>query len=127
MIKILITDDSDTIAALLKSILEKEPDMQVIGWAKNGRQAVEMSRKLMPDLITMDIRMPVMDGFDAIKLLKQDERTKNIPIIILSNLGQRDEVENGLALGAVDYFVKIHYTPSDLIEKIKYHLGDSKK
>ena len=48
--------------------------------------------KVKPDLIMMDLIMPVMDGFDAIKLLKKDERTKNIPIIILSNLGQRDEV-----------------------------------
>lgn len=80
--------------------------------------------KEKPDLIMMDLIMPVMDGFDAIKLLKQDERTKNIPIIILSNLGQRDEVEKGLTLGAADYFVKIHYTPSDLIEKIKYHLNN---
>ncbi len=83
--------------------------------------------KVKPDLIMMDLIMPVMDGFDAIKLLKQDERTKNIPIIILSNLGQRDEVEKGLALGAVDYFVKIHYTPSDLIEKIKFHLDNLKQ
>lgn len=80
--------------------------------------------KERPDLIMMDLIMPVMDGFDAIKLLKQDERTKNIPIIILSNLGQRDEVEKGLALGAADYFVKVHYTPNDLIEKIKYHLDN---
>lgn len=82
--------------------------------------------KVKPDLIMMDLIMPVMDGFDAIKLLKKDERTKNIPIIILSNLGQRDEVEKGLALGAADYFVKIHYMPSDLVEKVKYHLNNSK-
>ncbi len=82
MIKILITDDSDTIAALLKSILEKEPDMQVIGWAKNGRQAVEMSRKLMPDLITMDIRMPVMDGFEATRSIMSQAP---VPIVVVSS------------------------------------------
>ncbi|HJW86939.1 MAG TPA: chemotaxis-specific protein-glutamate methyltransferase CheB [Candidatus Brocadiaceae bacterium] len=82
MIKILITDDSDTIAALLKTLFEKEPDMRVIGMAKNGRQAVEMSRELRPDIITMDIRMPVMDGFEATRKIMSETPT---PIVVVSS------------------------------------------
>ncbi len=82
MIKILITDDSDTIAALLKTIFEKEPDMRVIGLARNGRQAVEMSRELRPDIITMDIRMPVMDGFETTRKIMSETPT---PIVVVSS------------------------------------------
>ena len=82
MIKILITDDSDTIAVLLKTIFEKEPDMQVIGRARDGRQAVEMSRELRPDVITMDIRMPVMDGFEATRSIMSETP---VPIVVVSS------------------------------------------
>ena len=91
MIKILITDDSDTIATLLKTLFEKEPDMLVIGRARNGRQAVEMSRELMPDIITMDIRMPIMDGFEATRIIMS---ATPVPIVVISS-SVDDELQIG--------------------------------
>lgn len=108
MIKILITEDSDTIAALLKSLLETEPDMQVIGWAKNGQQAVDMSRKSRPDLITMDIRMPVMDGFEAIRNIMSETP---VPIVVVSS-GVDDELRicfRAIEAGALAVIEKPQY------------------
>ncbi|MBM4055704.1 MAG: chemotaxis-specific protein-glutamate methyltransferase CheB [Planctomycetes bacterium] len=82
MIKILITDDSMTVATILKAIFENEPDMQVVGYAKDGRQAVDMSRELKPDIITMDIRMPVMDGLMATRMIMENNPT---PIVVISS------------------------------------------
>lgn len=81
MIRILTVDDSPNIALLLKLIFAKEPDMQVIGHAMNGQEAVRMARELKPDLITMDILMPIMDGIEATKKIMASQPT---PILIFS-------------------------------------------
>ena len=67
MIRVLITEDSPTIAEIIRMTLIKDKEIQVIGWAKNGKECIEMTNKLKPNVITMDIRMPVMDGFEATK------------------------------------------------------------
>lgn len=82
MIQILIADDSPVMARLLTSIFEKESDFSVVGVAKNGREAVEMAGILKPDLITMDVKMPVMDGFDATRMIMS---IHPIPIVIVSS------------------------------------------
>jgi two-component system, chemotaxis family, protein-glutamate methylesterase/glutaminase len=82
MIKVLIVDDSLTEATLLRGILETEPDMTVIGHARNGQEAVKMCASLKPDLITMDIEMPVLDGIDATRLIMSQTP---IPVVIISS------------------------------------------
>lgn len=82
MIKILIADDSITETALLKHIFEAEQDMCVIGCAKNGKEAAELAVRLKPDLITMDIQMPLMDGLEATKLIMM---TYPVPIVVISS------------------------------------------
>lgn len=82
MIKILIAEDSATEAALLKHLFEQEKDMQVIGCARNGKEAVELAAKLKPDLITMDIQMPIMDGFEATQLILMENP---VPIVVISS------------------------------------------
>ncbi|HSW71262.1 MAG TPA: chemotaxis-specific protein-glutamate methyltransferase CheB [Gammaproteobacteria bacterium] len=82
MIKILIVDDSKTETLLLKSIFEAEEDMQVIGCAANGKEAVRLTALLKPDLITMDLVMPLLDGFEATRLIMSSHPT---PIIIISS------------------------------------------
>jgi two-component system chemotaxis response regulator CheB len=79
MIKILIVEDSLTETLMLKSIIEVEPDMQVIGHARNGQEAVSMCASLKPDLITMDIEMPVLDGIDATRLIMTQTP---IPVVV---------------------------------------------
>ncbi len=81
MIRILIVEDSNVVALLLKAIFEKAPDMEVIGRASDGAEAVELNNTLRPDLITMDIRMPLMDGFEATRNIMAD---RAIPIVVIS-------------------------------------------
>ncbi|MFK5985505.1 MAG: chemotaxis-specific protein-glutamate methyltransferase CheB [Pseudomonadota bacterium] len=82
MIRILITDDSDVIATILKTIFDAEPDFEVVGRARDGREAVYLNNELKPDLITMDIRMPIMDGFEATRMIMTTIPT---PIVVISS------------------------------------------
>ncbi|MDP2169360.1 MAG: chemotaxis-specific protein-glutamate methyltransferase CheB [Rhodocyclaceae bacterium] len=81
MIRILIADDSRVISQLLKIIFESESDMQVVGIAADGREAVRLAQELRPDVMTMDIRMPVMDGFEATRLIMSSQP---VPIVVIS-------------------------------------------
>ncbi len=72
-----------------------------------------------PDIILLDLILPGMDGFEVLAKIKDDPEVENIPVVILSNLGQRDDVERGLKLGAVDFLIKAHFTPGEIIEKIE--------
>lgn len=85
--------------------------------AANGQEAVEKAVKIEPDLILMDVRMPKMTGYEACKVLKAQESTKNIPIVFLSAKGQEAEINTGLELGAEDYFLK-PFAPDDLPQKV---------
>ena len=76
-------------------------------------------KQLWPDLLVLDIVLPKIDGWEILKKIKTDKIFKNLKVIILSNLGQRGEVERGLSLGATKYLIKAHYTPSQVIAEIK--------
>lgn len=110
MIRILIVDDSDTEIAILKSIFVKEKDFEIVGFAKNGKEAIEIVPLLKPDLITMDISMPIMDGFEATSYIMSHNPT---PIVIISSKVNDESLratfralEAG-ALGVLDKPVKI--------------------
>lgn len=90
MIRILVVEDSDVVSLLLKTIFENEPDMMVIGQARDGREAVQLAHELKPDLITMDIRMPVMDGFEATQLIMS---THAVPIVVISSSVDDEELK----------------------------------
>jgi two-component system, chemotaxis family, protein-glutamate methylesterase/glutaminase len=93
MIRVLVADDSATSRTLLVELLSAEPDFKVIGEATNGQEAVEMAQRLAPDLITMDVQMPVMDGLEATKqIMVRSPR----PIIIISHTARDDEVSLSL-------------------------------
>jgi DNA-binding response OmpR family regulator len=85
--------------------------------APNGEEAVKKAVKVKPDLILLDVRMPKMTGYEACEVLKQQESTKDIPIVFLSAKGQETEISTGLDLGAEDYFLK-PFTPGDLIQQV---------
>ena len=89
MLRILIVEDSSVVALLLKAIFEQQPDMQVVGHARNGREGVQLAHELKPDVITMDIRMPVMDGFEATRLIMADNPT---PIVVISSSVDDEEL-----------------------------------
>lgn len=89
MLRILIIEDSSVVAMLLKSIFQKESDLLVVGHARNGREGVQMAHDLKPDVITMDIRMPVMDGFEATRMIMADNP---IPIVVVSSSVDNEEL-----------------------------------
>ena len=78
-----------------------------------------------PDLVVLDIVLPQKDGWDILRAVKTNPKTKDVKIIILSNLGQKAEIEEGMALGAAGYLIKAHHTPSEVVREIKKILGDS--
>ena len=104
-IKVLVVDDSSLIRKAASDILEKDPDIKVVGTAVNGESAILMNDELNPDVITMDIEMPVLDGLSA---LKQIMSSNPKPVIMMSALTQHgaDATFNALVLGAVDFIPK---------------------
>jgi len=79
-----------------------------------------------PDLVLLDVVLPKKDGFEILEDLRKNEKTKDLSVILLTNLGQKPDVERGIKLGADDYIIKAHYTPSEVIEKIEKVLGRKK-
>jgi DNA-binding response OmpR family regulator len=97
-----------------------------VNLSKNGEEAMEEIKKEKPAIILLDILMPKMDGYEFLGKLKRDERLKDIPVVIMTNLGQKKEVEKGLELGADDYIIKAYFTPKEVIEKVESLLNSSK-
>ena len=94
----------------------------------DGEEGIKKIKKENPKLILLDLILPGIDGFNVLSQLKNNSKLSHIPVIILSNLGQREDVEKGLKLGAVDYLIKAHFTPGEIVEKIKKTLDpDDKK
>ena len=87
--------------------------------AGEGEEGLKRVKEEKPDLVLLDLILPSIDGFEVLSRMKRDPKLASIPVIILSNLGQREEVERGLKLGAIDYLIKAHFTPGEIIEKIK--------
>lgn len=104
MIRILLVDDQSIVREGLASLLEIHSDLEIVGEAENGKIAVERSLDLQPDVILMDIRMPVMDGIAAIRLLKQ--QAPEIKILVLTTFDNDDYVTQAMACGAKGYLLK---------------------
>jgi len=87
--------------------------------ASDGKQALEKVKAKKPDLVLLDIVLPKVSGWEILRKMKAEANLKNLKIIILSNLGQKEEVEKGMDLGVAKYLIKAHYTPSQVVEEIK--------
>jgi len=86
--------------------------------AEDGESGLAKAKENKYDLIILDIVLPGLDGRDVLRKLKSEKDLKNIPVIILSNLGQKNEIEEGMKLGASQYLIKAHYTPSEIVDEI---------
>src|SRR5262245_1739500 len=120
--KILVVDDEIYIVHILDFSLGME-GYEVLT-ALDGEQALEKARAERPDLIVMDIMMPKLDGYETCKLLKSDDTTKGIPVILLSAKGRNVDQKSGFEVGADDYITK-PFSPRKLVERINALLGQS--
>lgn len=119
--KILLVDDSETILQMEQMLLQNEPYELVV--AKDGVEGVAKALEFHPDLILMDVVMPRMDGFEAVRQLRDNRKTCAVPIVMVTTQSEADSMEVGYVNGCSDYIVK----PIDgleLITKVKNLLGD---
>jgi len=115
--KILVVEDDKFLRELITQKLIKE-DYETLE-AVDGEEGIKKIKEEKPDLVLLDLILPGIDGFEVLSKKKEDSSLDSIPVIILSNLGQKEDVERGLKLGAVDYLIKAHFTPGEIIEKVK--------
>ena len=87
--------------------------------AEDGQSGIQKAQEMKPNVILLDIVMPQVDGFEVLKRLKEISEMKETRFILLTNLGQKENVERGLKLGADAYIVKAHYTPTEVVAKVK--------
>jgi len=121
MKRILIAEDDKFIASAYKLKLTKMGfEVEVVA---DGQEAVDFLSKSLPDLILLDLVMPNKDGFATLQEIKANDKWKNIPVIVASNLGQKEDVDRAAALGAAGYIVKTTVTISELVEKVKLVLA----
>lgn len=116
MIKVMIAEDQELIRQSLEIILSDKPDIELVGMAENGRVAISLAKKLQPDIILMDIRMPEFDGVQCIEIIK--DQCPAIKIIVLTTFDDDEYVFNALKKGASGYLLK-GISAKELIEAIR--------
>jgi len=122
MKKILFIEDEETLQKTLGEVLKQE-GYEIIP-ALDGKAGLNLLKSEKPDLILLDLVMPKMDGFEVLKRLKADEETKDIPVIVLTNLEGIGDVGKAIELGATTYLVKAQYSLEEVVEKVKKALGE---
>lgn len=115
--KILIIEDDTYLADIYSKKLSAEGFE--VSTVKNGNVGLKIVKKTMPDLIILDLLLPTKSGVEVLRTLKADEKYKNIPVIITSNLSEKTTVDECLALGAVDFIIKVHINLSELVIRVK--------
>jgi len=119
-VKIILVEDDENLAEMYTMKFKEEKI--VFLYAADGLAGLELVQQETPQVVLLDIMMPKMDGFAVLSEMRKNEKTRNIPVIMLSNLGQEADIEKGQALGATDYIVKATMTPSQVIAKVKQYL-----
>ncbi len=119
--KVLIIEDDGFLASIYAQKLELEGFE--VAFATNGEDGLKLAQKDKPDLMLLDLLMPQMDGFEVLEKVKADPATKDIKVLVLSNLGQKEDVDRCMKLGAVGYMIKAHSLPEETVKRIKEILG----
>lgn len=123
MKKVLVVEDDKFLGNAYKAGFEGEGLQVEIAF--DGEDALAAVERFSPDVILLDILIPKIDGFEVLARLKSDQKTKHIPVIIASNLGQQQDIERGLELGASDYIVKSESSVTEILLKLKTLLKES--
>ncbi|MER7107554.1 response regulator transcription factor [Streptomyces sp. NPDC000229] len=118
MIRVVLADDQTLVRAGFRSILADETDMDVVGEAADGEQAVALARELRPDVVLMDIRMPVLDGLEATRRITEDPRMEGVRVVILTTFDVDDYVYGALRAGASGFLVK-DTEPMELLHGVR--------
>lgn len=114
--KILVVEDEEILLTALKE--ELGSGGYLAEGAADGVEGLEKAKSFKPDLILLDLLMPKMDGMEMLQKLKADAATRDIPVVILTNLSDYEKISEALSLGAMDYLVKANYRLEDLLEKV---------
>jgi len=123
--KILIIEDDFFVRDLYDRELTREGF--AVSSAEDGPKGLLKAVEEKPDLVLLDIMLPKMSGLDVLKTLKEKEETKNVPVVLLTNLGQDSVIREGFSLGAIGYLIKAAYTPTQIIEEVKKFLKENSK
>ncbi|MCD4760435.1 response regulator [bacterium] len=123
--KILFVDDDNFLRKVYKSELSDQGYEVIL--ASDGEEGLEKAQVSDPDLIILDMIMPKKNGFEVLTELQNSPTTKNTPVIILSNLGQDNDIKKGLDMGAVDYLVKDNISLTTIVEKVNQYLHSKTK
>lgn len=122
--KVLIVEDDAFILGMYVKKLQHEQCATLV--ATDGERGLETARVERPDIILLDILLPRMDGLFVLEQLKRDPATRDIPVIILSNLNDEKVIEKGYALGAAAFVVKAHNEPAEVVEKVKRVISEQR-
>jgi len=122
MKKILFIEDESALQKTFGEVLKQEGYKTIP--ALDGETGLRLAKTEKPDLVLLDLILPRANGFDVLKKLKEDKETKNIPIIILTNLEEVGSVDKAIGLGATTYLVKTQYSLEEVVDKIKKTLGE---
>jgi CheY-like chemotaxis protein len=117
MAKILIIEDDPLMSRMYQKIFTFEGYEVMV--SMNGEEGIKKASEIIPTLILLDIMMPKMNGLEVLKILKSDEKTKKIPVVVLTNLSGQQDAEKALSLGAVKYMIKSEYEPKQVANMVK--------
>ena len=117
MAVILLVEDDEFIRSLLGDKFRTQ-GYEVFD-AKDGKEGLEKLKKEKPDIVLLDLLMPVMDGFETLKQMRSMKEFASTPVIVLSNVDQKQDVDRAMELGATDYLIKVYNTPEEIVEKVK--------
>ena len=120
-IKIVLAEDDRFISLAYKDGLSRA-GFEVVH-AADGAEAVKKIKSEKPDIVLLDVIMPEKNGFEVLEEINKDPKVKNIPVIVLSNLGQDSDIKRGKELGAYDYFVKSNLSMADVVEKVSEYFN----
>jgi CheY-like chemotaxis protein len=118
---VLIVEDEQSMQRALKNKLTRAGyEVQTAG---DGMEAITMLKSSQPDLVLLDLIMPKMDGISVLRQMKEDERLRAVPVVILTNLSAGDKVAEAMHLGTFDFLVKANYSLDDVLKKVTDRLG----
>ncbi|TYL55242.1 response regulator transcription factor [Nocardioides sp. BGMRC 2183] len=122
MTRVLLADDQDLVRAGLRALLASDPDLEVVAEARNGDEAVSLSRRLLPDVVLMDVRMPRTDGIEATRRIRAEPELDAVRVLILTTFDDDEEILEAIRLGAAGYLLKD--TPADDLRSAVHTVAD---